>query len=188
MLRNELDLVFLACKHAWPFLRASGAASVLLVGSTAGITGSMTNTRIAHTASKGAVVAMTRQLAAEGAPHGIRVNCISPGMIRTPATENDLLADDHPMRQIARRRVSRVAIPYEGTFLPGYFNAALAIDDGPAPVVILVNGLDSTKEHVYSSGHGAELAARGISCLMLDQPGTGEALRLHGLTAQWPCL
>jgi len=82
------------------------------------------------------------------------------------------------------RRVSRVAIPHEGTFLPGYFNAALAIDDGPAPVVILVNGLDSTKEHMYSSGHGAELAARGISCLMLDQPGTGEALRLHGLTAR----
>jgi len=114
VLRNELDLVFLACKHAWPLLRASGAASVLLVGSTAGITGSMTNTRIAHTASKGAVVAMTRQLAAEGAPHGIRVNCISPGMIRTPATGNDLLADDHPMRQIARHiPLGRIGDPDE---------------------------------------------------------------------------
>lgn len=125
MLRNELDLVFLACKHAWPFLRASGAASVLLVGSTAGITGSMTNTRIAHTASKGAVVAMTRQLAAEGAPHGIRVNCISPGMIRTPATENDLLADDHPMRQIARHiPLGRIGDPDEiarcALFLAGH--------------------------------------------------------------------
>ena len=37
---------------------------------------------------------------------------------------------------------------------------------------------------MYSSGHWAELAARGISCLMLDQPGTGEALRLQGLTAR----
>jgi dipeptidyl aminopeptidase/acylaminoacyl peptidase len=81
-------------------------------------------------------------------------------------------------------RVSRVAIPYEGTTLPAYFSAAPATDGGPAPVVVLVNGLDSTKEHMYSSDHWAELAARGISCLMLDQPGTGEALRLQGLTAR----
>jgi dienelactone hydrolase len=81
-------------------------------------------------------------------------------------------------------RVSRVAIPYEGTTLPAYFSQAPATDDGPAPVIVLVNGLDSTKEHMYSSSHWEELAARGISCLMLDQPGTGEALRLQGLTAR----
>ena len=63
-------------------------------------------------------------------------------------------------------------------------SSAPATDDGPAPVIVLVNGLDSTKEHMYSSNHWAELAARGISCLMLDQPGTGEALRLQGLTAR----
>ena len=81
-------------------------------------------------------------------------------------------------------RVSRVAIPYEGTTLPAYFSQAPATDDGPAPVIVLVNGLDSAKEHMYSSAHWEELAARGISCLMLDQPGTGEALRLQGLTAR----
>ena len=75
-------------------------------------------------------------------------------------------------------------IPYEGTTLPAYFSQAPATDDGPAPVIVLVNGLDSTKEHMYASDHWAELAARGISCLMLDQPGTGEALRLQGLTAR----
>ncbi|MEV6493187.1 alpha/beta fold hydrolase [Actinoplanes sp. NPDC051633] len=83
--------------------------------------------------------------------------------------------------------ISRVEIPYEGTTLPAYFSAApaaAAAASGPAPVVVLVNGLDSTKEHMYSSGHWEELAARGISCLMLDQPGTGEALRLQGLTAR----
>lgn len=139
VLRNEVDLVFLACKHAWRHLRAAGRASVLLVGSTAGITGSMTNTRIAHTASKGAVVAMTRQLAAEGAPHGIRVNCISPGMIRTPATEQDLLADDHPMRTIARHiPLGRVGDPEEiaraALFLAGdeasYVTGANLVVDG----------------------------------------------------------
>ena len=62
----------------------------------------MTNARVAHTVTKGGVIALTKQLAAEGAPHGIRVNCVSPGMIRTPATEGDLLAADHPMAAIAR--------------------------------------------------------------------------------------
>jgi len=100
-LRNELDIVFLATKHTWPHLIARGGGSILLVGSTAGITGSTTNPRIAHTAAKGGVVAMTKQLAGEGAVHGIRANCISPGMIATPASEATLLAPGHPMRGIA---------------------------------------------------------------------------------------
>ncbi len=80
--------------------------------------------------------------------------------------------------------VSRVAIPYEGTTLPAYFSQAPATASGPAPVIILWNGLDSTKEHMYSCEHWAELAARGISCLMVDCPGSGEALRLQGLPAR----
>jgi meso-butanediol dehydrogenase/(S,S)-butanediol dehydrogenase/diacetyl reductase len=101
-LRHELDVVFFPVKHAWRHLQASDRAAVVLVGSTAGITGSMSNSRVAHTVTKGGVVAMTKQLAAEGAPYGIRVNCVSPGMIATPATRADLLAPDHPMRDIAR--------------------------------------------------------------------------------------
>ena len=113
-LRNELSIVFLVTKHAWPHLVARGGGAVLLVGSTAGISGSLTNTRIAHTATKGGVVAMTKQLAAEGAAHGIRANCISPGMIRTPATESDLLAPDHPMRTIAPAiPLGRIGAPEE---------------------------------------------------------------------------
>ena len=81
-------------------------------------------------------------------------------------------------------RLSRVEIPYQGTTLPAYFSQAPATDDGPAPVMIMWNGLDSTKEHMYSSGHWKELAARGISALMVDCPGSGEALRLQGLTAR----
>ena len=81
-------------------------------------------------------------------------------------------------------RVSRVEIPYQGTTLPAYFSAAPATDQGPAPVMIMFNGLDSTKEHMYNSEHWAELAARGISTLMVDPPGSGEALRLQGLTSR----
>jgi meso-butanediol dehydrogenase/(S,S)-butanediol dehydrogenase/diacetyl reductase len=98
--RHEVDVVFLPVRHFWPLLTAAEKSAVVLVGSTAGVTGSVTNGRLAHTATKGSVVAMTKQLAAEGAPRGIRVNCISPGIIRTPATEADLLAPGHPMRSI----------------------------------------------------------------------------------------
>ncbi|MEU0449250.1 alpha/beta hydrolase family protein [Streptomyces tendae] len=79
---------------------------------------------------------------------------------------------------------SRVAVPFEGTTLPGYFTRATTPDDSPAPVVIMWNGLDSTKEHMYLSGFPAELAARGISTLTVDCPGSGEALRMGGLTAR----
>jgi NAD(P)-dependent dehydrogenase (short-subunit alcohol dehydrogenase family) len=100
VLRHELEVVFFPVKHAWPHLKRTGG-SVVLVGSTAGLTGSMTNARVAHTVTKGGVIALTKQLAAEGAPHGIRVNCVSPGTVETPATRGDLLAEDHPMRRIA---------------------------------------------------------------------------------------
>ena len=52
------------------------------------------------------------------------------------------------------------------------------------PVMVMWNGLDSTKEHMYTSGFPGELAARGISTLMVDCPGSGEALRLRGLTTR----
>jgi NAD(P)-dependent dehydrogenase (short-subunit alcohol dehydrogenase family) len=98
VLRHELDLVFFACKHAWPHLRARGGGSVINTASTAAIAGSLTLPRVAHTAGKGGLVAMTRQLAAEGAPFGIRVNAISPGMIVSPATQDSMFGDPaHPM-------------------------------------------------------------------------------------------
>lgn len=89
---------------------------------------------------------------------------------------------DLQRKAFADRPVTRVEVPYEGTTLPAYFSAAPG--EGRAPVMIMWNGLDSTKEHMYSSGHWEELAARGISCLMVDCPGSGEALRLRGLTAR----
>lgn len=51
------------------------------------------NGGIAHAAAKAGVVAMTRQMAAEGAPHGIRANSVSPGTIATHATEH-VFADE----------------------------------------------------------------------------------------------
>ena len=140
VLRHELDVVFFPVKHAWRHLKQSARnPAVVLVGSTAGLTGSRTNSRVAHTVTKGGVVALTKQLAAEGAPHGIRVNCVSPGMVETPATRGDLLADDHPMRSIAAAiPLGRVGQPEEvarcALFLAGddasYVTGANLVIDG----------------------------------------------------------
>ncbi len=78
----------------------------------------------------------------------------------------------------------RVEIPYEGKVIPGYFSQAQGVS-GPAPTVLYVNGLDSTKEMLAWSGLPAALAQRAVSTLSIDQPGTGEALRYHGLHARY---
>jgi dienelactone hydrolase len=78
--------------------------------------------------------------------------------------------------------LTRVEVPFEGASLPGYLYRAPG--EGPHPVVIQWNGLDSTKEMMYYSGFPRMLAERGISTLMIDTPGSGEALRLRGLTAR----
>lgn len=100
-LSAELDSVFLVTKQAWPHL-ATAHGSIINVGSTAGMAGSMTVGRVAHTASKGAVIAATKQLAAEGGPLGIRANSISPGLIETEGTAESLLRPDGPMSRAAK--------------------------------------------------------------------------------------
>lgn len=77
-----------------------------------------------------------------------------------------------------------VEIPYEGSSLPGYLYQANGRGGRPTPVVVQWNGLDSTKEMMVYSGFPQMLARRGISTLMVDTPGSGEALRLRGLTAR----
>lgn len=84
--------------------------------------------------------------------------------------------------------VTTVEVPFEGTSFPGYFHPADA-DAVPAgtkpPVMIVWNGLDSTKEMMYYSGYPQMLARRGIASLMVDTPGSGEALRMRGLTSRY---
>ena len=84
-IRNELDLVFYVTRFAWPHLARRGGV-ILNVASVAGMIGSRMSPMLAHAATKGGVIAMTRQLAVEGAPHGIRAVSISPGAIETPGT------------------------------------------------------------------------------------------------------
>jgi dienelactone hydrolase len=76
----------------------------------------------------------------------------------------------------------RVEIPYEGSSFPALF--VRGHGEGPRPCMVFCNGLDSVKEMIYLCVRD-EFALRGISVLMVDQPGVGEALRLNGLPARY---
>lgn len=86
--------------------------------------------------------------------------------------------------ELSKENCERVEIPYEGAHISGLLVRAEGVE-GPAPLLVQVNGLDSTKEMKYRVGLPAWLAKRGVSSLIIDQPGTGEALRLHHLTARY---
>ena len=107
--RNELDLVFFVTKYAWPILVRSGGGTVINVASVAGWIGNRSLPLVAHMATKGGVIAMTRQLAAEGGPVGIRAVSISPGGIETPAIA-DLLA----IPEVRAEAVSQNLLPRLG--------------------------------------------------------------------------
>ncbi|MFT3866653.1 MAG: SDR family NAD(P)-dependent oxidoreductase [Solirubrobacterales bacterium] len=104
-LAGEVDLVFLACKLAWPHLVASGRGSIVNFASVSAFRGSRQLDMIAHTAGKGAVLAMTRQLAVEGGPHNIRANTIAPGLIVTSATAAAGATDGELREQIVSRNL-----------------------------------------------------------------------------------
>ena len=75
--------VFLCCKHGIPYLVRQGGGSVINVASFVAILGAATS-QISYTASKGAVLAMSRELGVQFARQGVRVNALCPGPVETP--------------------------------------------------------------------------------------------------------
>ncbi len=105
--------VFLCCKHGIPYLLGRGGGSVINVASFVALLGAATS-QIAYTASKGAVLAMSRELAVQFAREGVRVNALCPGPVETPLLL-DIYGDDPAAFE--RRRVhwptGRLAKPRE---------------------------------------------------------------------------
>jgi NAD(P)-dependent dehydrogenase (short-subunit alcohol dehydrogenase family) len=105
--------VFLCCKHGIPYLRERGGGSVINVASFVAILGAATS-QISYTASKGAVLSMSRELAVQFARENIRVNALCPGPVETPLLLNIYGSDPAALE---RRRVhwptGRLAKPRE---------------------------------------------------------------------------
>jgi esterase/lipase len=88
--------------------------------------------------------------------------------------------------ELQGKGVEFVQIPYEGKYFTGLFVKAASGSDGrPAPCVVSCNGLDSMKEQIYGAGNPEAFRLRGVSTLVIDQPGTGEALRNLGLVGRY---
>ena len=75
-----------------------------------------------------------------------------------------------------------VSFPYEDTYLNGYFIPAIGVD-GPTPCVVYMGGLDTSTEWLASLAVGLDM--RGMSCLAVDGPGWGMALKVRGLTTRY---
>jgi len=87
--RDEVDLVFYLTRAVWPHLKVGGGTVVNMASLNASLSFKILPS-LAHTTNKAGIIGMSRQLALEGREHGIRANSISPGLIESNATREQL--------------------------------------------------------------------------------------------------
>jgi NAD(P)-dependent dehydrogenase (short-subunit alcohol dehydrogenase family) len=130
--------VYLCCKHGIPHLLERGGGSVINVASFVALMGAATS-QISYTASKGAVLSMSRELAVEFGRRGVRVNALCPGPVETPLLMR--LFDETPgslERRLVHLPLGRLAqareIAYGALFLASdessYVNGSTFLVDG----------------------------------------------------------
>ncbi|TCP41118.1 NAD(P)-dependent dehydrogenase (short-subunit alcohol dehydrogenase family) [Tamaricihabitans halophyticus] len=109
----NLNSVYFCCKHALPQMRAQGKGSIINTASFVAVMGAATS-QISYTASKGGVLAMSRELGVQFAREGIRVNALCPGPVNTPLLK-ELFAKDpeRAARRLVHVPVGRFAEPEE---------------------------------------------------------------------------
>lgn len=130
--------VFLCCKHGIPHLLAAGGGSVINVASFVALMGAATS-QISYTASKGAVLSMSRELAVEFARRGVRVNALCPGPVETPLLMRLFGADPStyerrrvhlPMGRLATAREIAAAALFLASDESSYVNGSTFVVDG----------------------------------------------------------
>lgn len=131
--------VYLGCKYAIPAMEAAGGGSIINIASFVAILG-CTVPQDAYTASKGAVLSLTRSLAVQFGPKGIRTNAICPGPVETPLLMDWLVKDEEAKRiRLARNPSGRFGKPEEIVHMAVYLasdesrwtnGAQLVVDGG----------------------------------------------------------
>ncbi|CAB5022659.1 MAG: 3-oxoacyl-ACP reductase [Actinobacteria bacterium] len=109
----NLTSVFLCCKEVIPYMQRGGRGSIINTASFVATMGAATS-QISYTASKGGVLAMSRELGVQFAREGIRVNALSPGPVNTPLLQ-ELFANDpeRAARRLVHIPIGRFAEPEE---------------------------------------------------------------------------
>ena len=134
----NLKGIYLCCRHGIPEMIRSGGGSVINIASFVALLGCSVP-QDAYTASKGAVIALTKSLAVQFAPRGVRSNAICPGPIETPLLTEWLLADPEARKvRLARNPTGRFGRPEDivnmGIFLASdesaWTNGAVLVVDG----------------------------------------------------------
>jgi len=130
--------VYLCCKHGIPYLLERGGGSVINVASFVALVGAATS-QISYTASKGAVLSLSRELGVQFARQGVRVNALCPGPVETPLLLRIWSeTPDAAQRRLVHLPMGRLAKPREivnaALFLASdessYVNAATFVVDG----------------------------------------------------------
>jgi NAD(P)-dependent dehydrogenase (short-subunit alcohol dehydrogenase family) len=101
ILAVNLRGAYLVSRAVLPAMIRQGRGSIVHIASVAGLVGGRDSA--AYIASKGGLIALTKAMAVDHAPQGVRVNCVCPGMIETPM----LAATDQGMSNVTRRNVHR---------------------------------------------------------------------------------
>jgi 2-keto-3-deoxy-L-fuconate dehydrogenase len=115
--RVNVSGVFHGCKYAIPLMLQKGRGNIINIGSVAGLVG--IERRFAYSSTKGAVIAMTRQIAIDYATRGIRCNCICPGTIYSPFVDSYLHkfhageVEETKAKLHARQPIGRMGAPVE---------------------------------------------------------------------------
>jgi NAD(P)-dependent dehydrogenase (short-subunit alcohol dehydrogenase family) len=134
----NLKGIYLCCRYGIPEMIRSGGGSVINIASFVGLIGCSVP-QDAYTASKGAVISLTKSLAVQFAPKGVRSNAVCPGPIETPLLTEWLLKDPEAKRvRLARNPTGRFGKPEDivnaGIFLASdesqWTNGAVLVIDG----------------------------------------------------------
>jgi NAD(P)-dependent dehydrogenase (short-subunit alcohol dehydrogenase family) len=109
----NLTSVYLGCRAVLPYMQRAGRGSIINTASFVATLGSATS-QVSYTASKGGVLAMTRELGVQFARQGIRVNALSPGPVATPMLMDLFVADpERAQRRLVHVPMGRFAQPEE---------------------------------------------------------------------------
>jgi NAD(P)-dependent dehydrogenase (short-subunit alcohol dehydrogenase family) len=110
--QNEVDLVFYLTRAAWPHLKASHGVIVNMASLNASLSFKLLPS-LAHSTFKAGIIGMTRQLAVEGREYGIRANSLSPGVIETNQTREQLKDPEWAGSMLGKTLLGRLGRPEE---------------------------------------------------------------------------